>query len=205
MKWPNIFSVFLTLFFVTGVMMGCSSEDNEDTYPNIITEFASIQTDKSGNMVSFTTDDDKTYQISNPINGYEPNAIYRVVCGFVSMDNQAEVYQLYGAYFLRDSVDCAQHDPTGITSLWRRGHFINLQLSPLTQGGTQYWGFITDSIHSQHAFLSLHHRQGEDPLSFSKTVYASIPLDSIAEYDPADTITLVIQTFDGPKTYEFVP
>jgi len=205
MKWHIFYSVFPALLFATCVMMGCSSEDDGGPYPNIITEFANMMTDKSGNMVSFTTDDGKTYQISNQLRDYEPQALYRVVCGFVPQDNQAKVYQLFGAYLLRDSIDCAQHDPTGITSLWRRGHYINLHLSPLTQGGTQYWGFITDSIRPQHAFLSLHHRQAGDPLSFSKTVYASIPLDSIAGYDATDTITLIIQTFDGPKKYDFAP
>ena len=196
-----LISLTLTL---TGMLMSCSSDD-EGTYPSIITEFASMKTNESGVMKSFTTDDNRTYQISNLLEGYLHNTLYRVVCGFVPEGNKARVYQLHGAYLLRDSLQQAQHDPTGVVSAWRRGHFINLHLSPLTQGGTQYWGFITDSIHPQHAFLSLHHRQGEDPLSYTKTVYASIPLDSIAGYDATDTVTLVIQTFQGTKRFDFTP
>ncbi len=203
MKWFNFFSTCITLFLFSA-LTGCSSDD-DDTYPSIITEFANMISNESGVMKSFTTDDNQTYQISNLLEGYHRNALYRVVCGFVPEGKQARVYQLHGAHFLRDSLACAQRDPTEVVSAWRRGHFINLHLNPLTQGGTQYWGFITDSILPQHTYLSLHHRQGDDPLSYTQTVYASIPLDSIPEYDAADTITLVIQTFKGPKRYDFTP
>ncbi|MBO4642274.1 MAG: hypothetical protein J5661_05410 [Bacteroidaceae bacterium] len=203
MKRLPILLLCLTLAF-TWMLTGCSSDD-EGTYPSIITEFANMKTNESGVMKSFTTDDNHTYQITNLLEGYLHNTLYRVVCGFVPEGNKARVYQLYGAYLLRDSLKQAQRDPTGVVSAWRRGRFINLHLSPLTQGGTQYWGFITDSIHPQHTFLSLHHRQGEDPLSYTKTVYASIPLDSIATYNATDTVTLVIQTFQGAKRFDFTP
>ena len=63
----------------------------------------------------------------------------------------------------------------------------------------------SDSIHPRHPYLSLHPRQANDPLSYTKDVYATIPLDSIAGYEATDTITLIIETFKGSKRYDFKP
>ena len=52
-----------------------------------------------------------------------------------------------------------------------------MQLAPLTQGGTQYWGYLVDEVSGNTTHISLHHRQNDDPLSYTQTVYASITTD----------------------------
>ncbi len=78
-----------------------------------------------------------------------------------------------------------------------------MYLSPLTQGGKQYWGFITDSIKGGHAWVSLHHNQNADPLSYTQPTYASLPVDSIKGIQAGDSITLRINTFNGTQTWNF--
>lgn len=182
-------------------LLSCS--EDEKTYPSIITEFAEMKADDKGMAKSITLDDGRSYGITNQIADLKPGANYRVVCGYVADNQQASIYSLDPAYVLRDSVKIARHDPTGVLSAWRSGRFINLHLRPKTQGGTQYWGYITDSITAHHAHLSLHHRQMEDPTSYSCDIYASLPIDSIQGITIGDTISLRIKTFNGAKIFTF--
>lgn len=188
-----IIPIFFFLFFFA------SCGEDEEPYPSILTELADVETDENGVLRRFTTDEGKSMSIANYLDGYQPRAVYRCVCGYVVEDGEALLYQLSGVHILRDSTECAVQDPVALVSVWRAGHYVNMQLSPKTQGGSQYWGFSTDSLMGKTAFLSLHHRQNGDPLAYSTTVYASLPVDSIR----CDSISLSIRTFGGIKTFRF--
>ena len=180
------------------------SDDSSDFYPNIITEFAMIQTDDAGRLAELTTDDERTYTIANPQDGYKKNVRYRVVCGFVPDGETATLYHATGAYLLRDSTQLAyEPDPIKVTSVWQSGRYINMHLSPLTQGGTQYWGYRIDSISGNTTHISLHHRQNGDPLSYTQTVYASIAVDSLETVSVGDNLSLHIKTFKDEQVWTF--
>jgi len=192
------FFIFLVLLF------SCKGDDSSDMYPNVITEFAMLRTDDTGTMIELTTDDERTYTITNPQSGYNKNVRYRAVCGFVPDGQTAYLYNATGAYLLRDSTVLAYGpDDSGVVSVWLSGRYINMQLSPLTQGGTQYWGYRLDSIRGRMTHLSLHHRQNADPLSYTQTVYASLPIDSLKTVPKNDSITLHIKTFKGDRVWKF--
>ena len=193
--------LIFTLAFLTAVVSSCSKED--DTYPSIITEMSDLHTNAEGVGETFTTDAGVTYTITNAPVDLAPNALYRILCGYVPSGNNATLYQAQSVYYLRDSTEIAKTDPTDVKSAWRAGKYINMYLSPLTQGGTQYWGFITDSIKHGHAWVSLYHNQNNDPLSYTQPTYASIPVDSIKDIQEGDIITLCINTFNGPRTWDF--
>lgn len=195
----------LVLFLLVVCLFSCKDNDNSsDIYPNVITEFAMIKTDASGTMTELTTDDERTYTINNPKDGYEKNVRYRVVCGFVPDGQTATLYHATGAYLLRDSTELTYApDAIKVVSVWQSGRFINMQLSPLSQGGTQYWGYRLDSIRGRMTHLSLHHRQNGDPMSYTQTVYASLPIDSLSKVRVGDSITLHIQTFKGDRAWKF--
>ena len=182
-------------------LASCSS--NEEPYPSIKTEMADLYTNNQGVMEKFTTDAGITYQVINGKGDLKPNALYRILCGYVPSEGNATIYQAQSAYYLKDSTAIAKTDPTGVKSAWRAGKYINMYLSPLTQGGTQYWGFITDSIKEGHAWISLYHNQHADPLSYTQPTYASLPVDSIKGILEGDDITLRINTFNGPQTWNF--
>ena len=179
-------------------------DDSSDFYPNVVTEFATIKTDAAGTMIEFTTDDKRTYTISNPKSGYKENYKYRAVCGYVPDGQTAKLYNATGAYMLHDSTALAyEPDATGAVSVWQSGRYINMQLSPLTQGGTQYWGYRIDGVSGNTTHISLHHRQNGDPLSYTKTVYASILIDDFETVPTGDKITLHIKTFKGEQVWTF--
>ena len=187
-------------------LISCSKggDDSSDFYPNLVTEFATIRTDAVGTMTEFTTDDERTYTISNPQSGYEKKVSYRAVCGYVPDGQTATLYNATGAYLLRDSTQLAHRpDSIHVVSVWQSGRFINMQLSPLTQGGAQYWGYRCDSVCSRTTHISLHHRQNGDPLSYTKTVYASLHVDSLKTVPAGDSIVLHIATFKGDRLWAF--
>ena len=189
---------FLLLIF----LVSCGNDS--DFYPNVVTEFAMVETDDAGGLSTLITDDETTYVITNQLEGYDKDTCYRAVCGFVPDGRKATLYNATGAYLLRDST-LLPHKPDSlkVVSVWQSGHFINMQLSPLTQGGVQYWGYRRDSIRGRMNHLSLHHRQNGDPLSYTQTVYASLPLDSLKTIPAGDSIALHIATFKGDRVWKF--
>lgn len=202
----SLFIFNFSLFTLLLLIASCKGDDDtSDIYPNVITEFALIKTDASGTMTELTTDDNRTYTISNPMDGYDKNVRYRAVCGFVPDGQTATIYQMTAAYMLRDSTALAfEPDAINVTSVWQSGRFINMHLSPLTQGGTQYWGYRIDGKSGNTTHISLHHRQNGDPLSYTQTVYASITTEDFETIPAGDNIALHIKTFNkGEQIWTF--
>ena len=187
------------------LVASCSGDnDASDFYPNVVTEFAMIRTDASGSMVELTTDDERTYTLSNPQTGYKANVMYRAVCGFVPDGQTATLHNATSAYMLRDSTELAyEPDAIKVRSVWQTGRYINMHLAPLTQGGTQYWGYRIDGMSGNTTHISLHHRQNGDPLSYTQNVYASITTDDFETIPSGDFISLHIKTFNGEQAWTF--
>ena len=198
------------------LLTACDKEDDGYFYPSLITEFAELQTDGTGTGVSFTTDGGEDYAINSPLGGLQPDAVYRVVCGYEPTGGLrdglpvARLYTLENAVLLQPSeAPSAEDAPTGVTAVWRGGGYLNLQLTPKTQDGTQLWGYRTDSVRtaaSGQAFyhFSLYHRQPDDPYSYSATVYASLPLFQVDGLQPGDSLSFTVLTFEGRKTWRFL-
>ncbi len=211
-------SSFIAIF--AAFILGACSSDGGEVYPNLVTEFADMYTDRFGSVSDFRTDAGVRYAVSNTnIEPLRPDTTYRVVVGYVpevaaaSSSAAAHIYTLTGAYVLADSTAVVSHDPTGVESVWLGGSYINMQLTPKTQGGVHYFGYAVDSLcaagtagrlHSHH-HLSLHHHQAGDPLSYSATRYASVALSSIPQYTVGDTLSLTVHTFTGNKVWIFRP
>ena len=194
------------LLMLIACLASCKDDGDgtSDFYPNVVTEFVTIRTDASGTMIEFTTDDERTYTLSNPQEGYKKNTKYRAVCGFVPDGQTATLYNATAAYLLHDSTELAyEPDPIKVTSAWQSGRYINMQLAPLTQGGTQYWGYRIDEVSGNTTHISLHHRQNGDPLSYTETVYASLMVDDFETIPAGNFIALHIKTFDGERVWTF--
>ena len=193
MKQPVRFTFFILGFSFFITLSSCSDDKDDAPYPSIVTDMVDCPTDDEGKMKEIVLDDDTHLTLTNPQSGLKENVIYRCLAGYTLSGTSATLYQLKGATLLYDSTSIARTDPTNVVSLWRTPRYLNLHLLPKTQGGRQYWGFITDSIADRHAYLRLHHAQGDDPTAYSTDVYASLYLKDIA----ADTLTLRIHTFAG--------
>lgn len=194
----------LALLTGTLLLTACSSDDDGTTFPSMWNEIVTLSTDGQGRVRQLVTDAGNTYEVTNTLWGYRPTTYYRVMCGYTTEGQQATLYQSVGVHVLHDSTACATHDPVGVLAAWKSGTYINLHLTPLTQGGNHAWGFATDSITaSGRLCLSLHHRQGTDPLSYTQETYASLPLHDIEHLAEGDSVTLTIHTFKGIKTWNF--
>ena len=83
------------LLILTAVVLsfvGCSEED-EQTYPPMITEMAVMSSDASGTIRSFTTDAGNSYSLTTPYTGVTENALWRFLIGYVAeSDGRATVY-----------------------------------------------------------------------------------------------------------------
>ena len=180
------------------VLLSCSDDKDDGPYPSIVSEMADCPTNSEGTMAKIVLDNDAELPLSNPQTGLKPNVTYRALAGFALDNGKVRLYSLKSATLLRDSTSVAQCDPVNVTSIWRTRRYINLHLLPKTQGGEQSWGFITDSIVGNHAYLRLHHRQGTDPISYSTDIYASLPLKLLE----ANQYTIRINTFSGTKGWE---
>ena len=193
------------LLFAVCLIFSCKGgDDTSDVYPNVVTEFAVIRTNDAGTMVEFTTDDGRTYAISNPQEGFKKSFRYRAVCGYVPDAQKAFLRHATEAYLLHDSTALAiSPDPIKVTSVWQSGRYINMHLSPLTQGGRQYWGYRIENVSGKTTHISLHHRQNGDPLSYTTTVYASLHVDSLTTIPAGDSLALHIKTFNGEQVWAF--
>lgn len=202
--------------FLLALLAGFASCSNdEEYYPDLITEMAMAYGDAQGLLERFVTDSGKTYRVSNEIKGLEANETVRALIGYALYEDGDEIrVQVYTAQVVPvlpnvTGKTVPQHDPINVESVWLGGGFINMHLLPKSQGEKQGWAFLRDSTRTNSLggrthHLSLHHQQLDDPLSYSRHLYLSIDLDSVAsELRPTDSITFVIQTFAGQKTWQF--
>lgn len=180
------------------------SDDDAEAFPSMITEMADVETNDNGFMTHLTIDTGKRYTLTNPIKGYKPRVVYRAVAGYVVEGQvKATLYSLEAAWILRDSTAAPLHDPADAVAAWRAGRYINIRLANKTQGGSQYWGYAIDSVCGRNHHISIHHNQNGDPAAYTANVYASIPVDSIADAAAGDTITLSVHTGSAIKRWAF--
>lgn len=214
---PYLRTLLPVISLTSALLLTSSCTETQEPYPDLVTEFADIRTDGNGTFTDMTTDNGTQYSILNTnIQPHRPDTTYRAVVGYVPESitqamPAARIYSLAAARILADSTEILRHDPTGIECMWKQGAYINMQLTARTQGGTQYWGFAMDSVcHAgtdghqyTHYHLSIHHNQDQDPTSYSRTYYCSIPLTAIEQYGNGDTVSVTVHTFHGLLTWTF--
>jgi hypothetical protein len=175
----------------------------------MITQLVDIHTDAQGRLSGIVTDDGQTYGLTKTYSGYQSNAAYRALCGYVvqsaAADTSATIYRLRAVNVLADSTGIAStpHDPLNVQSVWLKGRYINFALVPKTKGNRHTYGFQVDSVRNAHIYLSLTHRQNGDPLAYDDIQYASLPLGSVKQLQHGDSINIAIQTFTRRQIWKF--
>lgn len=198
---------FVALSFLTA----CDDSDG-DPYPSLITELVMASSDAQCVFSSFTTDDGRSFTMTNTVKGPTANVRWRFFCGYVEESpGQARVYSLSRVPLLSDFCNTPnpRHDPTGLASMWASGGYLNLHLLPKTKGGKQAWGFTTDSTHVNDAggtnyYLSLCHYQLEDQEAYTEDLFLSIDPDSITpHWQSRDSLVFSLRTYNGWQTRGF--
>lgn len=189
----------LSLLCSLPLLFPSCQNDEVTPYPSIITELADCPTDGSGRLTRIVLDDDTELPVTNIQSGLQADACYRALVGYTLDEGKATLYSLTSVPVLHDSTSVAPvSDPAGVASVWCTSRYLNLHLLPKTKGGQHSYGYVVDSVIDRHAYLRLHHRQGNDPAAYSTDVYASLPLEEL----DADRVTLRIQTFSGTHIWE---
>ena len=197
---------------LAGIVLASCSKKDDTPYPSIISDYVTVVGDDQGKVQYIIIDDGTQYSVDNEITGMRRGATARAVCGYVHTEQgHVRVYNILGIPLLGCIPDTVppRMDPTGIASVWASGGYVNLHLLPKTQGGLQKWGFINDSVTTNAQggktyHLSLFHDQGEDPVSYTGHLYASIQADSVADTRQAgDSLVLYINTFDNLRSWQF--
>ena len=100
-------------------------------------------------------------------------------------------------------------DPVYLESVWlaKNRRYLNLRLRLLTgatddEEAVHTIGLVVDSLASTptHPRLLFYHDQGGQPEYYSSVAFASVPLSLLK----ADTVTLVVNTYDGVVEKTFV-
>lgn len=156
------------------------------------TELADGISDDQGTMRELTFDDGSTIPLSNAISGLHANGIYRRLYEFTVDNGIATFYNATTVVVLHDSTEVAKHDPVEVTSVWLTDRYLNMHLRAKTKGeASHYFGYSIDRRETNHIYITLHHRQNNDPAAYTADVYASLRLSEIEE----DNITITIKTF----------
>ena len=188
-------------------MSSCSSSDEEEGFPALITEMGLLRVGATTADVTLLTDGGYAYRVSTEIEGLKPNASARCLCGYVLQEEgTVEVRTLAGVGILPD---CTA-SPVGAVSAWMGGGFVNLHLLKKTQGADHQWGFLLDGQQPNTAGgttyeVSLFHRQGDDPAAYSTDIYFSLAQDSLSETRTTeDSLLLTVHTFEAqPHRWRF--
>lgn len=197
------------ILLMVGLTLLVACSEDEFIYPSVLTDVALLKTDAEKRVVSLILDDGRNYGITNEdFKTTHANSYLRALATYLITDStHAKLYSATSVAVLHDSTAVQQRDAVAALSVWQSGGFINMHLQPKTQGkiSLHYWGFGIDSIADHHHYLSLHHAQNADPVSYSTDVYASLQLSQVDKILVAgDTVSMTIETFQGPKIWQFI-
>lgn len=205
--WKLSVSIGLTLS-----LFACG-DDDDYTYPSLISEFADVQTDDSGTFTYIHTDNGESLPIVNShelaAEGITPDTLYRVLSRYELVDKGAKLYAIQAIPAPlplppTDFPDGVKADPLEMQSLWRGGNYLNMILLVKAQKGKHTFCFIEDSLvvspSDGHTilYLRLYHDAGDDIQAYTQKAYLSVPLSQYADrLTVGDSISLRIPTAQG--------
>lgn len=201
-------------------LTACSNDEEDYTYPSIVSEFADVDTDASGRLVSLLTDGGDRLSVANAsaisTEGVTPDTVYRTLVQYVPLpaddgtdSRQAQLYTVQAIPAPlplppTDFPDGVKADPLEMQSLWRGGNYLNMILLVKAQKGKHTFCFVEDSLTVSptdgHAMLHLrlYHDAGDDVQAYTQKSYLSVPLSHYADrLSTGDSINLRIPTAKG--------
>lgn len=202
----------LLLLLVACCFTACS--DDEKTVDDYAQAFAELTTDATGRATNITFDDGKSYALNNDVSGLEASKTYRILAlylienGGVSLTNYATILTAEATRYEESKL---VYDPVTVLACWQSGHYVNLRMSlKATNQGVHLFGFqlgtaVTNADGTHTLAIDLVHDQNNDPQSYARTAYLSLPLRPLVEAyaSTADSVAISVKTFDGTKRYAF--
>lgn len=177
------------LLFTASLFIACGEEEDY-TYPDLVTEIACLKTDTEGKGTELLTDQGKTWKIPVKQQPAEltPDSTYRVLCRYApstSKQQEADIYLLQSTVSPLPQPEAdyknIHTDPVSIQSIWRSGEYLNMILKVMVKEGEHALSFIENGIfteenETQTLSLTLYHDRKSDSEAFYRKSYLSIPL-----------------------------
>lgn len=208
---------WLRLLFVAVAMsvfaLSCS-EDEGESMPPLRMDFVEAHTDANAEVVKITSDEGRSFAVTQNIMASVADTTYRCVCSYVLDESEvgATVYSLLHIYSLpprpKSDFETIPVDPVNVRSVWRGGGYVNMILEVLTTGtGAHSFAFCEEGISDDAdgkktlSVSVLHERPQDDAESYTQDAYLSIPMDGYA--GRCDSVAVNIPTYQGVKTFKF--
>lgn len=199
----------------------CSCEESSDDYryPSVLTDYACLVTDASGQPETLLLDNGCAYDIEYSkeyleaypqLPSYKADTVYRVISVYeLGADNVAYIYTLSKTISivptpLRDGEVLSQ-DPVYLQSCWISGGYLNMVIELKALDGQHNIGFVdTTPKGMKGKEITFYHYANNDVESYRQKLYSSIPLAPIA-LQRNDTLRFVVNTYDeGLVSREFI-
>lgn len=199
------------------LIQGCKN-DNDYVYPAVKLEFVTLGTGTGGELSQLVTDFGEVYLVNNDKTNtrLEANKFYRAVCNYQPLSKPSaneygttDIYALTGAYcgMTIPAVNMSgkiKTDPVTVHKIWKRGNFINMELTMLAKDQQHDFAYIEEGFETgtKNVVVKLHHdSHGDDP-AYTKTAYMSLQLSEFRAMD-ADSVVMRFNTDNGWDIYKF--
>lgn len=191
----------------SSLLASCSDSD-DDPVADYVENLGELLTGNDGVATHFRLDDGTVYEVVNNLSNLAPDSLYRVV-GLYVLDNARRVRfsslsQITSPRPVFMSSERVKEDLLDLVSAWKKPRYFNFVLRLKTGGNSHYLGFVDHGIEQRTSgqrvwHLSLYHDQNDDPLYYSREVYASCPLYHKADslLPGRDSVYFSLQTFEG--------
>ena len=210
-------------FLLTILALLCSCEDTvkDYRYPSVITDYACLITDKSGQPKLLTLDNgdrhsitftDEYFEAYGGIPAYKNDTTYRVVSIYeLDQDNVAHIYSIAQTISIPPTPlkkgETLHQDPAYLQSCWLSGGYLNIVIELKALNGRHGIGFVDTTPEAMKGKeITFYHYSNNDVESYRQKIYASIPLTLLKdELQQGDTLRFSINTYDNGITLrEFV-
>ena len=201
----------------------CSCEDAADSYryPSVLTDYACLLTDATGQPEQLLLDNGNAYPIAftdeyfeayGGVPTYKNDTTYRVVSIYeLDQDNVAHIYSIAQTISIPPTPlkkgETLHQDPAYLQSCWLSGGYLNIVIELKALNGRHGIGFVDTTPETMKGKeITFYHDSNNDVESYRQKIYASIPLTLLKdELQQGDTLRFSINTYDNGITLrEFV-
>lgn len=198
----------LCIVSVTMCFVSCFDDDSTP-YPSLKTDLIVAETNAAGVVSKVKLDNGELYDVtSQGINFNKADTIFRCYASYAMEGNGLKLYGIANIFsnkpvplatFLEDgqyTEETLPRDPVGVTSMWKGGGYINMQLAvPTTNYVTHSYAFCDEG----DGHYSLLHRKSLNVVdSYTEVVFLSMPIP-----EGVESLTFSVTTDNGVYTRTF--
>ena len=209
---------FLSILFPTlALLCSCEEVGDDYCYPSVITDYACLLTNTSGQPHLLRLDNGSVYPITfadeaDKKSVYKADTTYRIISIYeLGADSIALIHAMTNTVShiptpLR-SGETLHQDPAYLESCWLSGGYLNMVIELKALDGKHNIGFIdTTPTAMKGKEFTFYHRIISDVEAYRQKLYGSIPLKPFnEELQQGDTLRFVINTYnEGVIVREFV-